>query len=95
MGDGVVDDRGLQQVAADPAAAAIGPEQGLRAGERSDLALRAADLLLGDVSTGQPAERHGMAPGVVADPVALALRPLGQRPRAGPCEPLADHEEGR
>ena len=73
--------RPAQQVRAEPAAAAEGPEQPVRVRELADQLLRAADLGLGGpVVVGLLAERDGVGEGVVADPVPLGVRALGQRP---------------
>jgi hypothetical protein len=62
--------------------------------ERADLGLRARDFQLGRRRAAVFAQRAAVGPGVVADPVAFRMRPLGAGARVAACELVADHEEG-
>ena len=90
----VLDQRPRQQAVVEISALAVRPEQSVRVDERADRSLRAVEFSLRGVRLHQP-ERQRMTPGVIADPVALGMRPLRERAVPRPLELLADHEERR
>src|SRR5215217_2743562 len=90
----MMEHRPRQQTVVEIAALTIGPEVSMAMHKRSHRLLGAIELQVRCIRCHQP-EWKRMAPGVIADPVAVCMCSLGECTMSRASEFLADHEEGR
>jgi hypothetical protein len=70
-------------------------KKAVRMGERAKRVLSIADFRTDDAGVLEEPERHRVAPGMIADPVALLVRTSSQFASFGRAYFVPDHEEGR
>jgi hypothetical protein len=90
-----IDDDRIEQPFIQIAALPEWAKKAVRMGERANRVLSIADFRSDDAGVLEEPERHRVAPGMIADPVALLVRTSSQFASFGRAYFIPDHEEGR